>query len=152
VVLRVARDAIGCCVLTFRTYFIVRFDTYNRSKRERVCQLYCSYYQVASTTSTEYGARVQCTVQLTTQLLSIHSRGCAAPITAPFHSKVSIFTALYLDNYCVLGSQQKKLRFGHGAAPRAQIRGLFHANPIVISARCVSNSNINVHLAVERIP
>ena len=46
--------------------------------------------------------------------------GVAPPITASFHSNVSIFTPLLLNNYHVRIA--KLSGFGHGAAPRAQIR------------------------------
>ena len=36
-----------------------------------------------------------------------------------------------------MGSQRKDLRFGRGAAPRAQIRGLFVANPLLIEITSV---------------
>ena len=57
--------------------------------------------------------------------------GVAPPITAPFHSKVSIFTAPYLDNYWVRNEKTSDLDMGRRPELKSEV--FFSCeNPIVI--------------------
>ena len=48
-------------------------------------------------------------------------QGVAPPITAPFHSKVSIFTAPYLDNYWVRNEKTSDLDMGRRPELKSEV-------------------------------